>query len=71
LLDRVYYYDRSTQKYIHLRDDPEYGESFRAACTITKEEALAMNLDRNTNVDPTEYYIYDMTEEPGTYHGSN
>ena len=56
---------------IHLRDDPEYGESVRAACTITMEEALAMNLDRNTNVDPTEYYIYDMTEEPGTYHGSN
>lgn len=35
---------------------------------ITMNEALSMNLDANTNKDPENYYIYDMTTQPGTYH---
>ncbi len=27
-----------------------------------------MNLYGNTNVNPSECYIYDITEEPGTYY---
>ena len=46
-------------------------EEYLDAITITMDEAKAMNLDRNTNVDPEEYYNYDGTEEPGTYHKNN
>ncbi len=38
------------------------------ACTITMEEAMAMNIDYNTNKEPDNYYIYDSEHEPGTYH---
>ena len=37
---------------------------------ITMDEALEMNLDENTNKAPKEYYIYDMSAEPGTYYKS-
>jgi hypothetical protein len=45
-------------------DDP----AFIDACTITMDEAISMNLDYNTNKEPSEYYAYDLEEEPGTYH---
>ena len=70
LLDEIYYYDYSIYDYVYLKDDPTYGEAFVDACTITMEEAKAMNIDCNTDTDPTEYYIYDMTVEPGTYYKS-
>ena len=41
-------------------------EEYINAITITREEAKAMGVDRNTNVDPTDYYIYDMVTPPGT-----
>ncbi|MBQ9198848.1 MAG: hypothetical protein IJ141_01535 [Lachnospiraceae bacterium] len=44
-----------------------YNESpFADSMTITMDEALSMELDKNTNVDPEEFLIYDMTVEPGT-----
>ncbi len=33
---------------------------------VTKDEALSMNLDRNTNKEPSEFLIYDGYSEPGT-----
>ncbi len=46
-------------------------QDFIDACTITMEEALAMNLDANTDKEPDCYYIYDRVTEPGTYHGAD
>ena len=43
-------------------------QAFIDACTITMDEALAMNLDANTNVEPSSYYIYDRISPPGTYY---
>ena len=68
LIDQIYYYDKDKRSTVYLKDDPTLGAAVVDACTITKDEAKAMNIDRNTNTDPTEYYIYDMTVEPGTYH---
>ena len=68
LMNSIYYFDYDQWKYVYLKDDPTYGKAFVEACTITRAEALKMNLDKNTNDDPTEYYIYDETEEPGTYY---
>ncbi len=45
-------------------------ETYLDLKVITMDEALSMELDKNTNVEPTEYYIYDMETEPGTYHGA-
>ncbi len=67
-MNLIYYFDYDQRKYVYLKDDPTYGKAFVDACTITRAEALKMNLDKNTDVLPTEYYIYDMTEEPGTYY---
>lgn len=61
LLNRVKYKDNGSYKEM---DD----SNFIDACTITFDEALEMNLDANTNLDPTSYYIYDTVTEPGTYH---
>lgn len=44
--------------------DPDFID----ACTLTPDEVKAMNVDRNTDVEPTEYYIYDKSDAPGTYH---
>ena len=44
--------------------DPDFID----ACTLTPDEVKAMNIDRNTDVEPTEYYIYDKSDAPGTYH---
>ncbi len=71
LIDWICYYDSNLNQYVYLKDDPTYGPAFVDDCTITVEEALAMHLDANTNVDPSEYYVFDMTEEPGTYHKDN
>lgn len=46
-------------------------QDFIDACTITLDEAKSMNLDANTNVTPGNYYIYDRTVPPGTYHSGN
>jgi len=68
LLDVIMYYDPDLQQVVYLKDDPVYGPAFVDDCTITVAEALSMGLDANTNIDPSEYYVFDMTEEPGTYH---
>ncbi|MCR4846536.1 MAG: hypothetical protein K5865_07345 [Eubacterium sp.] len=68
LLNNIYYYDPEKRTEVFLKDDPTYGSAFVDACTITKDEAKSMNVDRNTNKNPSEYYIYDMTVQPGTYH---
>ena len=43
-------------------DDKE----FKDACTLTREEVKAMNIDRNANTDPGSFYYYDMVDKPGT-----
>ena len=56
------------------RDSGRYNamddQAFIDACTITWDEAMAMNIDRNTNKDPEEYYIYDRVTKPGTWHAA-
>ena len=42
-----------------------------SANEITMDEALAMNLDANTDKEPSSYYIYDQVTSPGTYHRGN
>ena len=61
-------YDYDTRTATYLKDDPTYGPALVDALTITHDEALKMGLDKNTNKDPSSYYIYDCTAEPGTYH---
>ena len=67
LINDVYYYDSDLKKTVYLKNDPVYGQAFTDACMITMEEALSMNLDANSNKLPDSYYVYDMSEEPGTY----
>lgn len=45
-------------------------QNFIDACTITMDEAFAMNLDVNTDKEPENYYIYDQVTSPGTYHSA-
>ena len=45
---------------------PISDQDFIDQCTITWEEAIEMDLDYNTDVDPDEYFIYDGTVPPGT-----
>ncbi len=40
--------------------------TYKKACTLTREQVKAMQIDRNKDVDPSTYYIYDMTVQPGT-----
>ena len=63
LLTNVSYRSDEDRQYYKI-DDP----AFIDACTITMDEAISMNLDYNTNKEPSEYYSYDLEEEPGTYH---
>jgi hypothetical protein len=57
---------------IKYKEDGKYkaldDQTFIDAATITMEEALAMNIDANTDKEPGSYYIYDRVTEPGTYH---
>lgn len=75
----TYYYDADSQTWkaeilnnITYREDYDYKRiedpDFIDACTITMDEALAMNLDANTDKEPESYYIYDQVTKPGTYH---
>lgn len=76
-----YYYDSVSQTWkasilsgIQYREGYNYkdieDQNFIDACTITMEEALAMNLDANTDKEPESYYIYDGTVAPGTYYSA-
>ncbi len=62
-LENIQYRSEDGWDYFNIDD-----QSFIDACTITMEEALSMNLDRNTDTAPSSYYIYDMEGDPGTYH---
>ena len=74
----TYDYDEENQRWvanelqsIGYRDEngdfhPIDDEDFLDKTTITMEEALAMELDKNTNEDPSEFLIYDMVTPPGT-----
>lgn len=75
----TYYYDTESQTWkaeilncIKYKEDNTYksigDQNFIDACTITMDEALAMNLDANTDKEPESYYIYDRVTRPGTYH---
>ncbi len=63
ILDCIVYNEGNKYKGIDNQD-------FIDACTITMEEALAMNLDANTDKEPSSYYIYDQVTSPGTYHSA-
>lgn len=63
ILDNIMYKEDYSYKSI---EDPD----FLDACTITMEEALAMNLDANTDKEPESYFIYDQVTNPGTYHSA-
>lgn len=77
-----YYYDSGSQTWesyllhtIYYRDDDYIyknieDQDFIDACTITMDEALAMNLDANTDKEPENYYIYNRVTSPGTYHSA-
>ena len=41
-------------------------ETFVDACTLTPAEVSAMGVDRNADVDPASFLIYDMKTAPGT-----
>ena len=41
-------------------------EDFINACTLTYDEVVAMNIDRNADIDPESFLIYDMQSPPGT-----
>lgn len=62
LLNCIRYFNEDNKQYKSI-DDPYFVD----ACTITMEEALAMNLDANTDKEPSSYYIYDQVTSPGTY----
>ena len=64
ILDCIKYYSED-YKYKGIDD-----QNFIDACTITMDEALAMNLDANTDKEPSSYYIYDRVTSPGTYHSA-
>lgn len=77
----TYYYDSGSQTWkadilnrIKYREEYNYkdieDQNFIDACTITRDEALAMNLDANTDKEPENYYIYDRVTRPGTYHSA-
>ncbi len=63
LLNNIQYRDNGTYKTI---EDADFIDAF----TITLEEAKAMKVDRNTDVDPENFLIYDKKSPPGTA-GSN
>ena len=77
-----YLYDSGSQtwkaysilNYMTYKEDGKYKSiedtDFIDACTITMDEALAMNLDANTDKEPENYYIYDRVTSPGTYHSA-
>ena len=50
-------------------DSGEELDSYPDELIITREEALSMELDKNTNTDPSKGYIYDGNVEPGTPFG--
>lgn len=64
ILDCIKYYGKDYE-YKSIDD-----QNFIDACTITMDEALAMNLDANTDKEPSSYYIYDRVTSPGTYHSA-
>jgi len=77
----TYHYDAESQTWkaeilnsIMYQEDYSYkrieDQSFIDACTITMDEALAMNLDANTDKEPESYYIYDQVTSPGTCHSA-
>ena len=77
----IFYYDKEAQVWkadllnkVKYRNGSSYmpieDQDFIDACTITLDEAKAMSLDNNTNVDPAEFLIYDRYSAPGTP-GSN
>ena len=66
LLNCIRYFNEDNKQYKSI-DDPYFVD----ACTITMDEALAMNLDANTDKEPSSYYIYDQVTSPGTYHRGN
>ena len=41
-------------------------EKYLNALRLTYEDVVALDVDRNTNINPQQYYIYDQTAEPGT-----
>ena len=41
--------------------------AFIDACTLTPAEVSAMGVDKNTDIDPSSYFVYDKSTAPGTW----
>lgn len=41
-------------------------EKYLDALQLTYDEVMALDVDRNTNINPTHYYLYNGTATPGT-----
>lgn len=55
------YYDTGKKEYLKCED-----KDFKDALTLTRDEIKEMGIDANADQNPSEFLIYDMTEEPGT-----
>lgn len=66
--DRMAYDDDCLYSW-EIADFVEQGlidEKYLDMVTLTSAEVKALNVDRNTDIVPDDYYIYDGTAEPGT-----
>lgn len=62
-------FDDNCARYDQLAEFVEKGlidEKYLDMVTLTSAEVKALNVDRNTDIVPDDYYIYDGTAEPGT-----
>ena len=61
IYDSVTYFDTSKKSSLKCED-----KDFKDALTLTRDEIKEMGVDANADANPSEFLIFDMTEEPGT-----
>lgn len=54
------------QKMVAFVEDGQIDAKYLDMVTLTLDEVKALEVDRNTNTVPDDYYIYDGTTQPGT-----
>ncbi len=64
IYDRLSIYDSASWTRSKIED-----KEFVDACTLTRAEVEALQVDRNANTDPAVYMIYDLKSEPGVWVG--
>ncbi len=65
-LDRLTYRNKGSNEYDYDSYKRVMDKSFRNRCIFTKTEVRKMHIDKNTNKNPKDFYIYDMKSKPGT-----